>query len=342
MNAPERFLAACTRRAVDRTPVWIMRQAGRYLPEYRAVRERVDFLTLCKSPDLATEVSLQPIDRFGMDACVIFSDILIPVEAMGAPVAFGDAGPYIAAPVKTMADVNRLNVPDPIATMPFVMEALRRTREELRDRAALVGFVGGPFTLASYMIEGGASRTFAATKALIYSEPATMHALLAKISDTIAAFAAAQVLEGAQAVQVFDTWAGELSPEAYEQFALPYQTAIVSRIARAGVPVILYVNGCAGKLDLLARTGADVLSVDWRVSLREVRDRLGDGIAVQGNVDPGVLLSTPAAVTNAALEAMRAAGPVGHILNLGHGILPGTPIECASAFVEAAKAALVR
>lgn len=342
MNAPERFLAACVRRPVDRTPVWMMRQAGRYLPEYREMRERVDFLTLCKSSDLATEVSLQPIARFGMDACVIFSDILIPVEAMGAPIAFGDGGPHLAAPVRTMAGVDRLQVPEPVAAMPFVMEALRRTREELHDRAALVGFVGGPFTLASYMIEGGGTRTFAATKTLMYSEPATMHALLAKICDTIAAFAAAQATEGAQAIQVFDTWAGELSPEAYEQFALPYQTAVISRIAGAGVPSILYVNGCAGKLDFLARTGADVVSVDWRVSLREVRERLGDDIAVQGNVDPAVLLSTPEAVTIAAREAMDAAGSIGHILNLGHGILPTTPIECARAFVEAPKAAVLR
>jgi uroporphyrinogen decarboxylase len=337
VNAPERFLAACAGRPVDRPPVWMMRQAGRYLPEYRAMRSRVDFLTLCKSPDLASEVSRQPIERFGMDACVIFSDILILVEAMGARVSFEEGGPQLESPVRAISDVDRLEIPDPVASMPFVMEALRRTREELHDRAALVGFVGGPFTLASYLIEGGGSRNYAHTKKLMHSEPATMHALLAKLADSAADYAAAQVLEGAQAVQVFDTWAGELSPDDYDHFALPYQSAILARIKRAGVPAILFVNGCAGKLTSLVKSGADVLSVDWRVSLREVRERLGEGIALQGNVDPCVLLSSPAEVKTAARAAMAAAGPIGHILNLGHGILPGTPIECARAFVDAAK-----
>ena len=340
MNAPERFLAACARRPVDRTPVWMMRQAGRYLPEYRDVRTRVDFLTLCKSPDLATEVSLQPIARFGMDACVIFSDIMVAVEAMGAPVSFGDGGPHLAAPVRSMADVDRLIVPEPIEALPFVMEALRRTREELHDRAALVGFVGGPFTLAAYLVEGGGSKTFAAVKTLMYAEPAVAHALLAKLADFVAQYAAAQAKEGAHAVQVFDTWAGELTPAAYEEFALPYQAAVIAAIKAAGAPAILYVNGCAGKLGSIARAGADVVSVDWRMDLADARRQLGDGVAVQGNVDPAVLLSTPDVVTAAAGAAMRAAGPVGHILNLGHGILPPTPVQCAKAFVDAPRAAV--
>jgi len=340
MTAAERFLAACARRPVDRTPVWMMRQAGRYLPEYQAVRERVDFLTLCKSPDLATEVSLQPIHRFGMDACVIFSDILIPVEAMGASLSFTESGPALYSPVRTIAEVDRLTVPDPIESMPFVMEALRRTREGLHDRAALIAFVGGPFTLASYLVEGGGSRTFSAIKRLMYAEPATIHALLAKLTDTIGSYAAVQAREGAQAVQVFDTWAGELAPDAYEQYALPYQRAVIASIKNAGVPALLYVNGCAGKFDMLARAGADVVSVDWRVNLADARRELGDQFAVQGNVDPCVLLATPDAVTAAARAAMTAAGPLGHILNLGHGVLPQTPIECAQAFVETAKSAV--
>jgi len=340
MNGPERFLAACARRPVDRTPVWMMRQAGRYLPEYQAVRARVDFLTLCKSPDLATEVSLQPIERFGMDACVIFSDIMVAVEAMGAPVTFATGGPHVAAPVRTLEAVERLHVPDPIEALPFVFEALRRTREELRDRAALVGFVGGPFTLASYLVEGGSSRTFAEIKELMCSEPAVAHALLRKLADFVARYAGAQPKEGAHAVQVFDTWAGELSPSMYEEFALPYQRKVIAAIQGAGAPAILYVNGCAGKLKMLAQTGADVLSVDWRLDLDAVRAALGAGIALQGNVDPCVLLSTPAAVTTAARAAMAAAGPVGHILNLGHGVLPTTRLECARAFVDAPKAAV--
>jgi uroporphyrinogen decarboxylase len=314
-----------------------MRQAGRYLPEYRAVRAKVDFLTLCKTPDLAAEVSLQPIERFGMDGCVIFSDILIPVEAMGAPVSFGDAGPKLESPVRTAADVDRLRVPDPIETMPFVLEALRLTRAALAGRAALVGFVGGPFTLASYMIEGGGSKTYAATKQMLYAEPTLMHALLAKLAQTIADYASAQAAAGAQAIQVFDTWAGELAPDAYASFAAPYQTQVIASIKRAGVPAILFVNGCAGKLEAMMHTGADVLGVDWRVDLAAVRAQTGGRFALQGNVDPCVLLATTEAVALAAHSAMSAAGPLGHILNLGHGILPPTAVECVQAFVDAPK-----
>jgi uroporphyrinogen decarboxylase len=337
LNGSERFLAACARRPVDRTPVWIMRQAGRYLPEYRAVRATVDFLTLCKTPDLAAQVSLQPIERFGMDGCVIFSDILIPVEAMGAPVSFGDAGPKLECPVRTVADVNRLRVPDPMETMPFVFDALRLVRTALAGRAALVGFVGGPFTLASYLIEGGGSKNYAATKQMLYAEPALMRALLDKLACTIAEYAAAQVAAGAQAVQVFDTWAGELAPDAYASFAAPYQSQVIESIQRAGVPAILFVNGCAGKLESMMQTRADVLSIDWRVDLAAVRAQTGGRIALQGNVDPCVLLATPDAATIAAHAAMTAAGPLGHILNLGHGILPPTPIACVQSFVDAPK-----
>jgi uroporphyrinogen decarboxylase len=339
MTAPERFLAACKRMPVDRTPVWMMRQAGRYLPEYRAVRSRVDFLTLCKSPDLACEVSLQPIERFGMDACVIFSDIMMAVEAMGASVSFGDGGPHIDEPIRSMVDVDRLRVRNPNESLAFATEALRRTREALHDRAALVGFVGGPFTLASYLVEGGPSKSFAALKMMLYAESSVAHALLAKLAEFCSAYAAAQVRAGAQAVQVFDTWAGELSPAAYEEFALPYQAKVVRAIREAGVPAIIFVNGCGGKLDLIARSGADVVSVDWRIGMREARERLGPQFAVQGNVDPAVLLSSPLVVNAAAREAMDAAGPIGHILNLGHGVLPPTPIECARAFVEAPRVA---
>jgi uroporphyrinogen decarboxylase len=314
-----------------------MRQAGRYLPEYRAVRERVDFLTLCKTPDLAAEVSLQPIERFGMDGCVIFSDILVAVEAMGAPVSFGDAGPKLDRPVRTSADVDLLRVADPAETMPFALESLRIARTALAGRAALVGFVGGPFTLASYLIEGGGSKTYALTKQLLYSEPALMHSLLDKLAHTIADYAAAQVAAGAQAIQVFDTWAGELAPDAFASFASRYQSRVIAAINQGGAPALLFVNGCAGKLDLMTGTGADVLSIDWRVDLAAVRAQVGNRFALQGNVDPCVLLSTPEAVTHAAHHAMTSAGAVGHILNLGHGILPPTPIECVQAFVDAPK-----
>ena len=342
MNGAQRFLAACARKPVDRAPVWMMRQAGRYLPEYRAVREKVDFLTLCKTPQLAAEVSLQPIRRFGMDACIMFSDILIPLEAMGVPVAFTERGPVLGQPVRAIVDVDRLRIPKPQADMPFVLETLRRLRSTLNEETALLGFCGAPFTVAAYMVEGGGSKTFAIIKALMYSEPATLHALLAKLADSMAEYAGAQIAAGAQAVQVFDTWAGELAPAAYERFALPYQRVVVDRIRAAGVPAILFVNGCAGVLELMADTGADVLSIDWRVELDAVRARVGAAYALQGNVDPAILLSTKEAVSDAARAVMRAAGPTGHILNLGHGVLPSTPIECARAFIDAPKTAPVR
>ena len=339
MNPRERFLAACRRQPVDRTPVWMMRQAGRYLPEYRALREKTDFLTLCKTPELAAQASLQPVDRFGMDACIIFSVILIPLEAMGLPVTFGDAGPQIEQPVAQQSDVTALRVPDPVSTMPGVLEALRLTKRALLDRAALIGFVGAPFTLACYAVDGGGSKAFSRTKALLYSQPRLFDELLSKIADTVAALAVAQVAAGAQAVQVFDTWAGELEPRAFERCALPYEQRVIEKIRAAGVPAILYVNGCAGVIELMAKAGADVLSIDWRLELSEARARTGSGVALQGNVDPAILLTTPALVTEAAFASLESAGPLGHVLNLGHGILPQTPIACAQAFIDAPKAA---
>ncbi|MBV8459478.1 MAG: uroporphyrinogen decarboxylase [Candidatus Eremiobacteraeota bacterium] len=337
MDGASRFLAACARQPVDRTPVWMMRQAGRYLPEYRAVRERVDFLTLCKTPDLAVEVSLQPIRRFGMDACIMFSDILIPVEAMGARVAFTDRGPQLAQPIRTREAIDALTLPNPQAHMPFALETLRRLRAELHGQAALVGFCGAPFTLAAYMVEGSGSKSFPTLKSMLYASPSILHALLAKLAETIGAYAAAQVAAGAQAVQIFDTWAGELTPDAFAEFALPYQKAVVESVKAAGVPAILYVNGCAGVLELMAQTNADVLSIDWRITLDAARARAGASVALQGNVDPSVLLTTPEAVRTAAHNALAQGADGAHILNLGHGILPDTPLVCAQAFIDAPK-----
>ena len=338
MNGAERFLAACARRPVDRTPVWMMRQAGRYLPEYQTVRERVDFMTLCKTPDLAFEVSLQPLRRFGMDACIMFSDILIPVEAMGVPVVFADGGPKLEHPVRSGPEVDALAMPEPALHMSFALETLRRLRAELKGTAALVGFCGAPFTLAAYMVEGGGSKGFAALKSMLYSDPKTLQALLAKLADVIGEYAAAQVEAGAQAVQIFDTWAGELAPDAFASFAAPYERAVIERVRAAGVPAILYVNGCAGVLELMAQTKPDVLSIDWRIALDAARARVGPSFALQGNVDPAVLLTTPDAVTLAARGALTLGAGGGHILNLGHGILPATPLECAQAFIDAPKA----
>lgn len=336
-----RFLAACLRQPVDRTPVWMMRQAGRYLPQYRAVRARTTFLGLCKSPDLACEVTLQPIDEFGMDAAILFSDILIPLEAMGMRLEFTEEGPKLE-PVRAQADVERLGVPDPEATMPFVMEAVRRIRAALADRVPLIGFAGGPFTLASYAVEGGGSKDFAALKRLLYADPRSAQRLLEKLTRTVAAYLEAQVAAGAQAVQIFDTWAGVLAPEDFEEFALRWARTLVSELRasaawRGGpVPIIYYVNGCAPYLEAMREVGADVIGVDWRIDLGIARRRLGPGLAVQGNLDPCVLLGPKELIDARVAAVIGAAGPEpGHVFNLGHGVLPPTDPEHVRAMVAA-------
>lgn len=333
----DRFLRACRREPVDRVPVWLMRQAGRYMREYREVRRNIPFMELVKDVDLATKISLQPYRRFHMDAVILFSDILVPVQAMGLDVSIPEGGPKVKNPVRTAQDVKELKVPDPAGSTKFVLEILEKLREELRDEAPVIGFAGAPFTLASYMIEGGGSRNFATIKAMLYSRPATLHALLDKIATTISLYVRAQINAGAQAIQLFDTWAGELPAAQYREFALPYTQRIFESIGNLGVPRILFVNGCAALLEAMAESGADVLSVDWRVDLGEVRQRLNSAIALQGNVDPCVLLSTPEAIEHEAKQAIFKGGGRGHILNLGHGILPTTPEDNVATFVETAK-----
>lgn len=305
--------------------------------EYREIRHNIPFMELVKDVDLATRISLQPYRRFHMDAVILFSDILVPVQAMGMDVSIPEGGPKIKHPVRTLQDVNELKVPDPTGSTKFVLEILERLRMELRDEAPLIGFAGAPFTLASYMIEGGGSRNFAVIKAMLYSQPATLHALLDKITTTVSLYVRAQINAGAQAIQLFDTWAGELSAAQYREFALPYTQRIFESIGNLGVPRLLFVNGCGTLLEAMAESGADVLSVDWRVDLGEVRARLDSTIALQGNVDPCVLLSTPEAVEHEASQAIFKGGGRGHILNLGHGILPTTPEENVATFVETAK-----
>lgn len=331
------LIRAARGEPVERTPVWMMRQAGRYLPEYRAIRADTDFLTLCKTPELAVEVSLQPYRIIGVDAVIMFSDILIPVEAMGQEVKLTEQkGPELPDPIRTRTQVDSLIVPDPIEKTGFVMEIIRTLRRELDGAVPLIGFAGAPWTLAAYMIEGGGSRNYAQVKRMMYAEPATFHALLDKIADAIILYLNAQIEAGAQVVQLFDSWAGELSREDYEQFALPYEQKIFASINRAA-PAVLFINGCGNFLEKMAMSGADVLSIDWRVDLREARSRIGDGLTIQGNLDPCVLLSTPEIITRKAHELIAAGGGHRHILNLGHGILPMTPVENARAFVEAAK-----
>ena len=340
----ERLVRACRRQEVDRAPVWMMRQAGRYMPEYRAVRARTDFLTLCKTPELAAEVSLQPYEVLGVDAVIMFSDILIPVEAMGMRLELTEKGPVLGDPIRTAEEVARLRVPDPVERTPFVMETIRLLRRALGDEVPVIGFAGAPFTLASYMIEGGGSRHFAEIKRLMYREPRVIHALLEKISDTVTLYLNAQIEAGVHVVQLFDTWAGELTAADYEEFALAYEQRVFECLHRGpeglGVPAILYVNGCSAILESMARSGANVLSIDWRIDLAEARRRIGDGLAVQGNLDPCALLGTPETIAARVREILRQGGGIGHIVNLGHGILPMTPVENAQAFIDAAKAGI--
>ncbi|HVG19415.1 MAG TPA: uroporphyrinogen decarboxylase [Blastocatellia bacterium] len=334
------LIRAARGERTERTPVWMMRQAGRYLPDYRAVRADTDFLTLCKTPELAAEVSLQPFRILGVDAVIMFSDILIPVEAMGQEVRLTEKkGPELPDPIRTREQVDRLIVPDPIEKTGFVMEIIRTLRRELDGAVPLIGFAGAPWTLAAYMIEGGGSKNYAEVKRMMYAEPETFHALLDKIADTIIPYLNAQIEAGAQVIQLFDSWAGELSPRDYQEFALPYEQKIFQSLNREAAPAIIYINGSGTFLEKMATCGADVLSLDWRVSLRDARARLGDKLTLQGNLDPCVLLSTPEVVTRKARELIGEGGGHRHILNLGHGILPMTPVENARAFIDAAKTA---
>jgi uroporphyrinogen decarboxylase len=332
------LIRAARGKEVERTPVWMMRQAGRYLPEYRAVRRDVDFLTLCKTVDLAVEVSLQPYRILGVDAVIMFSDILIPVEAMGQEVRLTEAkGPELPDPIRSRQQVEQLIVPDPTEKTGFVMEIIKTLRRELDGAVPLIGFAGAPWTLAAYMIEGGGSKNYAHVKRMMFAEPETFHALLDKISDTIILYLNAQIEAGAQVVQLFDSWAGEPSPDDYKEFALRYEQKIFAALNREAAPTIMYINGSGPFLEKMATCGADVLSLDWRVNLEDARSRVGAGLTLQGNLDPCVLLSTPEIITQKARELIRAGGGHRHILNLGHGILPMTPVENARAFIDAAK-----
>ena len=334
-----RFLDACRRRPVDRTPIWLMRQAGRYLPEYRAVRSKVSFLELCKTPDLAAEVTLQPVDIIGVDAAILFSDILVVPEAMGMKLILEDEGPQFPQPLRSPADIDRLRVPDPERDLGFVMEAIRRALRRLDGRVPLIGFCGGPWTLAAYMIEGKTSRSFEKAKAMIFADEKAAHALLGKIADALTGYLNAQLRAGAHALQIFDSWAGALGPEDYARFGAPYIARVIGglqRDLRDPQPVIVFGVETGELLARLAATGADVVGVDWRVPLDEARGRVGPAAALQGNLDPATLfLPLPQQQKRVArvLELADLAGP-GHVFNLGHGVLVGTPVENVKALVE--------
>jgi uroporphyrinogen decarboxylase len=329
----DRLLRACRRQPVDRTPVWMMRQAGRYMKEYRDIRAKVSFLELCKNSDLAAEVSLQPYKVLGVDAVIFFSDILIPVEAMGLEVALTDKGPELANPIRQRSDVDQLRIPDPATEVGFVGSIIKKLRQELQNEVPLIGFAGAPWTLASYMIEGGGSKSFAEIKTLAYREPRVLHALLDKLASTVSSYLLFQIESGAQVIQLFDTWAGELNRSDYEEFALPYTQRIFQAIGTR-VPRILYLNGCSAILESMADSGADVISIDWRISIAEAKQRVGDRVALQGNLDPCVLLGPEDRIFAKTKEILDQAGPAGHILNLGHGILPPTPVENARSFIK--------
>jgi uroporphyrinogen decarboxylase len=312
-----------------------MRQAGRYLPEYRATRARAgDFLTLCKTPELACEVTLQPIERLGVDAAILFSDILIPLERMGIPLAFPDEGPRLQ-PVRDEAGIAALRVPNADEEFPFVMEAVRLIRGALDGRVPLIGFAGAPFTLLTYVVEGQTGKQFAETKRLLFTAPKAAHLLLQKLTDTVFDYLAAQIRAGAEVVQLFDSWVGQLAPDDFRVFAAPYVKQLVDRLKTLGAPVIYFANDGGSLLSDAARIGADCLGVDWRTPIDEARARTGDGVTLQGNLDPCVLFGPVPEIERRARDILDRGRGFRHVFNLGHGILPGTPPEHAVALVEA-------
>jgi uroporphyrinogen decarboxylase len=330
----DRFLRACRREPVDRPPLWIMRQAGRYLPEYRALRERVDFLTLCKTPELAAEASLQPLRRFALDAAIVFSDIMVPLEGLGCRMTF-DPGPRLAEPVRTLAQVRALTLAPMSEVVPFVGETVRRLRQELEGRTPVIGFSGAPFTLAAYLVEGKGG-DFGAVKRMMFAEPETLTLLLEKLADAMADYLSFQIRSGAQAAQLFDSWAGILSPEDYRRFALPAARRVVERTKRSDEPVVYFAPAAGHVLEDQLAIGSEVLGLCWRTPLDHARRRTGGRVALQGNLDPHALLAPPDVVRERALAVLESAGEEpGHIMNLGHGILPETPIESVEALVAA-------
>lgn len=332
----ERLLRACRGQEVDCTPVWFMRQAGRYMAEYREIRKRYPLVEICKRPELAAEVTLQPVRRFDVDAAIIFADILLPLPEMGVPFHFSAGeGPVIEKPVRSPEDVDQLRVGEPETALRFVFDAIRLVRETLQQRVPLIGFAAAPFTLASYMIEGGYSRHFSHTKLLMHRHPEAWHRLMELIAEMTLRYLKAQVEAGAQVIQLFDSWVGCLGPEDYRSHVLPYSRKIFQHLKQLAVPSIHFSTGTAGYLSLLREAGGDVLSVDWRISLRRVRETVGDGLSLQGNLDPVLLLGPAGALKEKVLQVLEEAGPQpGHIFNLGHGILPQTPVETVEQVVE--------
>jgi uroporphyrinogen decarboxylase len=341
----DRYLRALLKQPVDRTPVWMMRQAGRYLPEYRATRAQAgDFMSLCKNAELACEVTMQPLRRFPIDAAILFSDILTIPDAMGLGLYFETGeGPRFTNPIRSADQVKNLPIPDPEQELRYVMDAVRTIRKELNGEVPLIGFSGSPWTLAVYMVEGSGTKTFSKVKGMMYSEPALMHELLDKTADSVTSYLNAQIAAGAQAVQIFDTWGGVLTPRDYEEFSLRYMRKIVEGLTRENegrkVPVTLFTKNGGQWLEAMAATGCDALGLDWTINIAEAKKRVGDKVALQGNMDPAMLYATPERIRQEVETILSDFGQeqTGHVFNLGHGITPDVSPENAGAFFNAVK-----
>ncbi|MGQ4277105.1 uroporphyrinogen decarboxylase [Pseudidiomarina sp. E22-M8] len=336
------YLRALLREPTERTPIWMMRQAGRYLPEYREIRKEAgDFMTLCKNPELACEVTMQPLRRFPLDAAILFSDILTIPDAMGLGLYFETGeGPKFERPVRDLAAINKLGVPDPEQELGYVMNAVRTIRRELQGKVPLIGFSGSPWTLATYMVEGGSTKNFSEVKKLMFAEPQAMHKLLDTLAQSVTSYLNAQIAAGAQAVMVFDTWGGVLSPRDYREFSLRYMQQIVDGLTRENegrrVPVTLFTKNAGPWLDEMAKTGADALGVDWTTDLADARKLVQDKVALQGNMDPSMLYASPARIEEEVATILASYGHGhGHVFNLGHGIHPQVDPDHAAAFIEA-------
>ena len=328
------FLAACRSEPTSYTPVWIMRQAGRYLPEYRAVRDTVDFLTLTKTPELAAEVTLQPTRRFALDAAILFSDIMTPVEGMGVSLDFSP-GPVVTNPIRDAARVEELRVPNPEESVPFVLETVREVVGALPKDVPLIGFAGAPFTLFCYLVEGRGSKTFSTAKSFLFAEPEASHQLLEKLADTMASYLGAQAAAGARALMIFDSWAGLLGPEQYRRFALPAVARVIEALKPLEVPLIYFPNQGATLLEDVATVDVDVVGVDWRLPLSKARSLLGSRIAVQGNLDPAALFAPPDELKSQIDSVLAEAGDQpGHVFNLGHGIERTTDPDAVALLVD--------
>ncbi len=335
------FLRACKQQHTERTPIWMMRQAGRYLPEYRAIRSKYDFLTMCKTPELAAEVTMQPIDIVGVDAAIIFSDILVIPEAMGMILTIDEGrGPRLENPIATANDIERLIIPDPTDKLKYVLDAVSLTKKMLNARVPLIGFAGSPWTLFAYMVEGNGTKDFKKAKTLLFSEPKLAHKLLEKIADAVAEYLCAKIEAGADAVQIFDTWGGMLSYDDFREFSLQYIHFIIQKVKAKfhNVPIILFSKGTGTWLDDQTKTHCDVIGIDWTMDVAIARYLVGGRTALQGNLDPLILLSTQEKIVDEAKTILDKFGEGdGHIFNLGHGILPETPVENAKLLVETVK-----